>query len=97
MSKEIYNRLEILSPWSLRKDVFKNAKSNNYPAESLQFSTDVELLKLKMAQLYVLPQSQTRILQQEKESSKSMQRSTIDLKFFDVRDPKSIAKHSNTR
>ena len=66
MSKAIYNRLEILSPWFLRKDVFKYAKSNNYPAESLQSLTDVELLKLKMVQLYVLPQSQKRIIQQEK-------------------------------
>ena len=69
MSKEIYNRLEILRPVPLREDVFKYAQSNSYPSESLQSFTDVELLKLKMAQLYVLPQIRKRIIQQEKESS----------------------------
>ena len=52
-----------------RESVFKYAKSNNYPVESLQYFADVELLKLKMAQLYVVPQSQKRTLQQEKEKS----------------------------
>ena len=90
MSKEIYNRLELLSPGFLRKDVFKYAKSNNYPVESLQSLADVELLKLKMCQLYVLPQSQQIIIQQEKEPSKSMHTSTIGLKFYDLHDPKSL-------
>ena len=66
MSKEIYNRLELLSPCFLRKDVFKYAKANSLYAESLQSRTDGELLRLKMAQLRALPQSQKRILQQEK-------------------------------
>ena len=63
---KIYNRLELLSPWFVRKDVFKYAKANSLYAESLQSRTDGELLRLKMAQLRALPQSQKRILQQEK-------------------------------
>ena len=66
MSKEIYNMLDLLSPGFLRKDVYKYAKTNNSPVETLQSFTDVELLRLKIAQLHVLPQSQKRILQQEK-------------------------------
>ena len=66
MSKESYNRLELLSPWFLRKDVSKYAKANSLYTESLQSFTDVELLRLKMALLRPLPQSQKRILQKEK-------------------------------
>ena len=55
MSKEIYNRLALLSPGFLRKDGYKYAKTNNFPVETLQSFTDAELLSLKIAQLYVLP------------------------------------------
>ena len=72
MSKEIYNKLELLSPGFLRKDVFKYAKANSLYTESLQSFADVELLRLKMAQLLVLPQSQKRILQKEKDPSKKL-------------------------
>ena len=67
MSKEIYNRLEIPIPGPLRKDGSEYAKSNIVSAESLHPFADVRLLKLKMAQLRVLPKFQKRILQEEKE------------------------------
>ena len=95
MSKEIYDGLELLIPGSLRKDVYKYAKTNNFPVWTLQSFTDVELLRIKIAQLYVLPQSQKRISQQDKGHRESMQRSTIGLKFFVLRNPISHEKYSN--
>ena len=97
MSKEIYNRLELLSPGFLRKDVYKYAETNNSPVETLQAFTDDELLKLKIAQLYVLPQSQKRIPQQEKGHRKRMRKSTIGLKFCVLHDPSGREKYSNNR
>ena len=97
MSKDIYNRIEVLSPGYLRKDVFKYAKTNNPAVETLQSFTDVELLKLKIAQLHVIPQSQRRILHQENGYRGSTQRNTIGLKFSVLRDPSSIAKYSSAR
>ena len=97
MSKEIYNMLDLLSPGFLRKDVYKYAETNNSPVETLQAFTDDELLKLKIAQLHVIPQSQRRILHQENGYRGSTQRNTIGLKFSVLRDPSSIAKYSSAR
>ena len=66
MSKDIYTKLEASNPGFLRKDVSEYAKENSLYTEALQSFTDVELLKLKMAQLHALPISQKRILQKEK-------------------------------
>ena len=98
MDKEIYNRLDRLSPGFLRKDVSKYAKANNLYTEALQSFTDVELLKLKVAQLYGLPEIRKRILQKRKRvTEKSLQRRTIGIEFLDIHDPNSNQKYSNAR
>ena len=94
-AKEIYNRLEYLSPGCLKKDVLRYAKANNISLESLKQLSDVQLLNLRMAQLHVLPNSQRRIGQQKKSYDQTCQRSAIGLKLFTLRSPDGYQDHSN--
>ena len=96
MSKEIYNKLELLIPEILRKDVFKYAKSNSLYKESLHPFTDVELLRLKMAQLHVLPQSQKRILQKEKSLRGKLAKKYNWPRIFRLAQPHRVSRNTLT-
>ena len=60
--------LEHIKPCFLKTDVYKYAKANNLPVEPLKSFTDVELLRIDMAQLFALPKSPKRILEQKRNS-----------------------------
>ena len=64
--KEIYTMLESPSPCFLKKEGFRYTKANNIFAESLRNPPDVQLLRLKMAQVRFFPHSERRILQLQK-------------------------------
>ena len=60
--------LESSKPGFLKTDFYKYANANNLPVEPLKPFTDVELLRLDIAQLSILPKSQKRILEQTRDS-----------------------------
>ena len=60
--RETYRMLESLNPGCLKRDVTRYAKANGLFAQSLGNSSDVQLLRLKMAQLHGFPHSRQKIL-----------------------------------
>ena len=70
-SKEIYHRLESTAPGFLKTDVYKYAKANNPPVEPLKSFTDVEILRLDICQLFVLPKSKTNLRTEKRLTGKS--------------------------
>ena len=71
MYKEIYNKLDLLSPGFLRKDVFKYAKSSSLYAESLQSFTDAELPRVKWPNCTSYPKPEKNLTKWKEQSGKA--------------------------
>ena len=70
----MYRILESAEPGFLRKDVYRHANENNSPLDFLAPLSDMDLLELGAAQLYVLPRSQKANPRNEKTPNQSLKK-----------------------
>ena len=88
--------LDFLIPGPLKMGFYKYAKTNNFPPETLQSSTDVAHLRINIAQLYDSPpKSEKNPTTGKGIIGKSTQRGTIGLEFSALRNSISHEKYSN--